>query len=243
MKRLLLVLFLTVLVAGVVAYVIIDKPLPEGRNPAAADRMAMNMLEAVNDSAWQQTGAVSWTFMGGHEHLWDRERHLARVRWKSVEAFIDINTREGQVFKHGKELHGKHARRQILKAWKHWVNDSFWLNPVSKAFDPGTERSLVTLKDGREGLMVTYTSGGNTPGDSYVWLLDDQHLPYAWKMWVSVIPIGGLEVPWSEWTVTATGVKICILHDSFIDLKIGEVQTATELTELTGGADPFALLF
>jgi hypothetical protein len=29
------------------------------------------------------------------------------------------------------------------------------------------------MQDEKEALMVTYTSGGSTPGDSYVWILDE----------------------------------------------------------------------
>jgi cell division protein FtsL len=34
-----------------------------------------------------------------------------------------------------------------------------------KLRDPGTSRSIV-MQDEKEALMVTYTSGGSTPGDS-----------------------------------------------------------------------------
>jgi hypothetical protein len=46
---------------------------------------------------------------------------------------------------------------------------------------------------------VTYTSGGVTPGDSYLWILDENDRPIAWKFWVQKIPIGGLESSWGDW--------------------------------------------
>jgi hypothetical protein len=52
-----------------------------------------------------------------------------------------------------------------------------------KLRDPGTSRSIV-MQDEKEALMVTYTSG-STPGDSYVWILDE-NIP-AWRMWVSIV--------------------------------------------------------
>lgn len=243
MKRILgisLLLLIGIVVAG---YFILDKKLPEGRDPAAADALARKMLEAVNDSAWQATGAVTWTFMGSNEHLWDRERNLARVHWNKYEVLIDLNKVEGVAWVNGERVEGKRKDKLVKKAWKYWVNDSFWLNPVSKLFDEGTTRYLVDLKYGRTGLMVTYSTGGNTPGDSYVWLLDENYRPVAWKMWVSIIPIGGLKVPWTRWTTTETGAVICTLHDSIIDLKLTDVHTAPTLRALTDGADPFAPLF
>ena len=217
--------------------------LPKGRQPEKADSLAREMLLAINDPAWQLTEAIQWNFMGRHEHLWDKKRQFSRVRWKKYEALIDINSVEGFVYKKGILVTGQKADDLVRKAWKLWINDSFWLNPISKVFDDGTTRSLVTLKNGQEGLMVSYSSGGNTPGDSYVWLLGENNLPYAWKMWVSVIPIGGIKIPWNGWIVTETGVRICNLHDTKImDLKMLDVKTAFALEKLTGGMDVFDVL-
>jgi hypothetical protein len=65
---------------------------------------------------------------------------------------------------------------------------------------------LVTTEDGRQGLMVTYTSGGVTPGDTYLWLLNKDYMPTGWKMWVRIVPIGGVEVSWENWTQLRGGV-------------------------------------
>lgn len=216
--------------------------LPEGRNQETANSLANKMLIAINDNAWQKTGAVSWTFMKKHDHLWDRKRNLARVKWKQNEVYIDINAKKGRAFIKGQEIEGKEKDELIDKAWKHWVNDSFWLNPVSKVFDKGTSRSIVKLKDGRLGLKVSYTLGGNTPGDSYVWILNENHFPIAWKMWVSIIPIKGIEIPWTKWKTTETGVKICVLHDAVIDIEINNVKTGNTLRDLNIDEDIFLLL-
>ena len=181
--------------------------------------------------------------MGSHEHLWDRQRHLANVKWKKYEVFIDLNNRQGLAFKKGERIEGKEKEKLMKKAWKYWINDSFWLNPVSKVFDEGTERSLVDLKDGRSGLRVSYSSGGDTPGDTYVWILDEDHRPVSWKMWVSIIPIGGLEIPWNNWEIMATGVHICSLHDAAIDLKLANVKCGFRLEDIIDGEDPFSILF
>jgi hypothetical protein len=243
MKKFFLILLALLVVGGTVGYFLLNEKLPVGTEMQKADELARDMLAAINDSAWQVTGAVEWNFMGQHEHLWDKDRHLARVRWKENEVFVDLSKVVGIAYKKGEQVTGKKGEKLVQKAWKHWVNDSFWLNPVSKAFDEGTTRSLVTLKDGSQGLMISYSSGGSTPGDSYVWLLDENDRPDAWKMWVSIIPIGGLEVPWDTWTTTTTGVEICTRHNSVMDLKLEGVKTAFALSELTGPEDPFAILF
>jgi hypothetical protein len=45
------------------------------------------------------------------------------------------------------------------------------------------------MQDNQEALMITYASGGSTPGDSYVWFVDQNYMPKAWRMWVSIIPV------------------------------------------------------
>ena len=65
-------------------------------------------------------------------------------------------------------------------------------------------------------------------------------MPYAWKMWVSIIPIKGIKVPWNGWISTETGVKICAVHDTkIIDLKLEDVKTAFDLESITNGKDIF----
>jgi hypothetical protein len=82
-----------------------------------------------------------------------------------------------------------------------------------KVFDPGTRRGIVILEDGSEGLLVSYTSGGVTPGDHYLWILEASGLPKAWRMWVNIIPIGGLEFGWTDWTAPE-GPRIARNHPS-----------------------------
>ncbi len=243
MKKFVFGFFILLFISGAIGFCASSEKLPIGSQPEKADSIAYEMLLAINDSAWQQTGAVEWNFMGNHEHLWDKKRNFARVKWKKYEIIFNINTIKGIAYKDGVKVLGEKGQELVTKAWKFWINDSFWLNPISKAFDPGTTRTLVTTKKGKQGLMVSYSSGGNTPGDSYVWLLDENNLPYAWKMWVSIIPIGGIKIPWNGWIETETGVKICNMHDTkLIDLKLEDVKTAFELKDLTGGIDVFELL-
>ena len=54
---------------------------------------------------------------------------------------------------------------------------------TTQTFEPGICRSIVTI-DGKEALKVHYTIGGTTPGDSYIWMLDDQYMPTSYKMYV-----------------------------------------------------------
>lgn len=161
MKILKIIGTILIIFAGVIFLMItlLSEILPEGRNKNEADKLAEKMLLAVNDSAWQKTGAVSWGFKD-HRFIWDRERHFVQVKFDKNEILIDINNRRGVIIKEGRGISESEKSDLCKQAWKLWVNDSFWLNPVSKCKDEGTTRSLVKLDDGRNGLMVNYSSGG-----------------------------------------------------------------------------------
>ncbi|MEM8929727.1 MAG: hypothetical protein AAGE94_01050 [Acidobacteriota bacterium] len=214
--------------------------LPEGSAGAEADALAHEMMQAVDVDAWHATGAVAWDFGGRQQHLWDRERQLARVRWAENEVLLDLDTRSGRAWTGGAEVTAEADRDPLLEAaWAHWCNDSFWLNPVAKLFDEGVERRLVDV-DGGRGLLVTYTSGGVTPGDAYLWLVGDDGVPTAWRMWTQILPVQGLEASWEDWTRLDTGAMIAGRHRiAVIDLELTDLRAAETLDAL-GEGDAFA---
>ena len=100
----------------------------------------------------------------------------------------------------------------IDKGVKYFNNDSFWLVAPYKVFDKGTERRLVTLENNKKALLVTYTSGGSTPGDSYLWHLDKDGKPTNFQMWVDILPIDGLTATWNNWITTDSGAQLPNFH-------------------------------
>lgn len=228
--------------ALIVYYIIIDEDLPKGMQGPQADTLAMRMMAAVNSDAWDTTYAVKWTFRSPHYHVWDRKRNFAKVSWDNKEVLINIDERVGLVTKGGENKTEEDLSSICEKGWKYWVNDSFWLNPVTKVFDQGTQRRLIKREEGNDALLITYTAGGDTPGDSYLWIVDENGLPIAWKLWVSIIPIGGIEFTWEDWITLATGAKIASKHDGPIEIPIKEIEGASSLEALTNGVDIFESL-
>ncbi len=221
--------FLLAIIAGAVAVAFfLHESKPLGSSPDAADRLARQMMQAVNKTAWDSTRYVHWFFFEQHEYLWDKFTDSVLVRWDDYEVLLHTKTVTGMARKAGQPLEGSRAVDAISKAWEYFCNDSFWLNPVVKAFDPGTRRSLATTRDGRQGLLVEYTAGGVTPGDAYLWLLDQNHRPVAWKMWVKILPIGGLECTWEGWTQLPTGAWVATRHSFF-------GRSFTFITDLNAG--------
>jgi hypothetical protein len=123
------------------------------------------------------------------------------------------------------------AQKLVQSAYKIFINDAFWLNPIAKFYDDGVERSIVTLADGREGLLISYTTGGVTPGDAYLWFADANNVPTAWKIWASVLPIGGIEFSWEDWLTLPMGAKVSTMHKtkSGIAIPQSNVKAAMDL--------------
>jgi hypothetical protein len=243
-KKVLYVLLILIVLLAAAGWWL-HEPRPTGNPGPAADALAKVMMQSVRADAWDSTGAVQWTFAGTHHHLWDRERHLAQVSWGDNRVLLPLSTREGVAFASGTRVPTEQAQSLLQEAWEYWVNDAFWLNPVVKAFDEGTQRALVETESGGQALLVSYASGGATPGDAYLWQLDPTtKRPQAWQMWVSVIPIGGLSATWEGWQQLETGAWVATKHGlGPVNLTITDVGGAATLSALVGQDDPFAPLF
>jgi hypothetical protein len=246
-KKILIVLALLVMViAG--WYINSNESLPRpvdrgissvGISPA--DALANKMLKAIHKEEWDAIRYVQWTFRDKRHFLWDKYDHLVQVEWDDHRVVIDPNTSLGIAYQNDVLQEASAADALIHEAIDAFNNDSFWLNAPAKIYDEGTERSIVD-HHGQDALMVKYNSGGSTPGDSYLWILDENALPKSWKMWVSNIPIGGMELTWEEWT-DYSGAKLAQLHKGGVfDLRISNIKTGMNLADLGLAEDVFTVL-
>jgi hypothetical protein len=207
------------------------------------DALARRMLAAVNADAWARTDAVRWTFFNGDRHLWDRARGFERFEHGDQRVLLNLVTRRGLAWRGAQALSGHELDAALDTTWRRWINDSFWLNPTAKAFDDGVIRAVARGPDGQDALLLRYHSGGVTPGDRYLWIFDANGRPRAWRMWVSVLPIGGLEATWEGWTRLSTGALVATIHQIGPKrMEIREVAGAETLGALVAGPDPFAAL-
>lgn len=182
-----------------VAWLVVNEPLPQGEAGPAADSLALRMLRAVGADGLDGIKTISWQYTKSkHQYQWDYQANMVQVVWEGYWVAFSPDTFDGEARLGERRLDGEEAEQAIQQAWSYFANDSFWLMAPFKVFDPGTERRVVQTERG-EALLVTYTSGGVTPGDSYLWILDETGRPVAWKLWVSIIPIGGVEFSWEGW--------------------------------------------
>jgi hypothetical protein len=221
------ILVALVLVAFITIYAIYNEKLPEGRPGTDADALAQKMLSTLNYDKFKQTRFLEWSFQGGaHQYKWDKEKRNVAVSWGEYLVNLDLIAPESSLaFKNGERLMDIESESIIEKAVDYFNNDSFWLVAPYKVFDSGVTRSIVPLPDGTDGLLVTYTKGGSTPGDSYLWMLQPSGFPKSFKMWVNIIPIGGLEATWDDWAVMESGVFLPKSHEMGpINLIMGDIQ-------------------
>ncbi len=189
----------------------LDEPRPVGVPGPEAEALARRVEQATRLDAWERTGAIAFDF-GGHRYLWDRRRELVEVRFDDLVVKLPLRGGRAVILRRGRPVTRQAERVEAReRAVRYFVNDSFWLNPLAKLREPGVVLSAATHR-GRRGLLVSYTSGGITPGDAYFWTLGPDGAPERWAMWVSVLPIGGLETTWEGWTTLPTGARIALRH-------------------------------
>ncbi|MEQ9467612.1 MAG: hypothetical protein RLN88_09380 [Ekhidna sp.] len=201
----------TLLIIGFLTYLFMDESLPNGVNGQAAEQLADEMLSALNKPAFDSLKLITFTYPGGHSYEWNKAENKVRVQWDKNDLVLDMNQSPEDY--------------SVLEyqAYEYFLNDSFWLIAPFKVRDDGVIRSTVEVEGG-SGLLVTYTSGGVTPGDSYLWIIDERGFPTAWKLWTSNVPLGGLRTSWGGW-VEKGGVWFSTFHASkFIDLEIKDLE-------------------
>jgi hypothetical protein len=203
-----------------------NEDLPTGIQGDQADVLAQNMLDALDYEVFKKTDYIEWSFKNKHLYKWDKYNNICTVQWKEFK--VDLHLKypgRSQASVHSFQVVGENRDKLVQQALDYYNNDSFWLLAPYKVFDDGVERRLVELENGKEGLLVTYTTGGSTPGDSYLWEFDDQGKPKSFKMWTSILPIDGLEASWSDWTTTESGAQLPTFHKLlFIGLEIDHIK-------------------
>lgn len=222
----------------------VHEPYPEIIEGKSAEAKATQMLKAVNKEAWDTLNYISWSFRGEHHYIWDRINNDAIVKWGDTEVHLDPDEVTGSVIKNGQTLDKAEGTKDLQTAWSYWCNDMFWLSAPFKLRDPGVELKIAKDADGKEGLLVQYASGGVTPGDSYLWYTDETGMPTGYKMWVKIIPVGGVYTSWEDWQELEGGSKIATNHQgniSALSIPITNVKAGDSWGALGYDSSPIKL--
>jgi len=208
-----------------------NEDLPIGEETELADVLATKMLNALNHDTYKVTDYIEWTFKKRHHFKWNKTENTCEVYWKNYKVNLDLNdSSKSEAFQNDIKIEAD-QNKHIKKATDLFNNDSFWVVAPYKVFDDGVKRSVVTLENNEKALLVTYTSGGSTPGDSYLWQFAEDGKPKSYKMWTSILPIDGLEASWSNWTTTETGAILPTFHKlMLLGLEITDIKAKKNKT-------------
>lgn len=207
-KKILIILGILIVV-GIGAIWFYSESIPTPDSTKSGDELAHKMQAALNAKAWDTMKVITWKSLMNIKYTWNKPANTATIEWDDTVVKMMLDSVNGQVYKNGKLVEDRGA---IDKAWSSWCNDSFWMFAHYKVFDKGTQRAVVPMQDGKTGLLVSYESGGVTPGDKYLWILNDKFIPTGYKMWVKIIPVGGLHASWEKWTTLSNGVMVAPKH-------------------------------
>ncbi len=223
---------LAVVAFSVVTCSVMSKSLPEGEESPRTDVLISEMWEALDKDAWDSTRYVKWSFRGKNHYHWDKENNLTSIRWGKNHVLLNPDMIEGLAFKEDNKVEGAEAQNLIDKAWSFWCNDMFWLTAPFKVKDAGTTQELITEEQG-ERLKITYGDGGVTPGDTYIWKLNEKGIPESYEMYVKIIPIKGISVPWDNWVEISTGAKLSSGHTiAGTGLKLENIAGGMNLSDI-----------
>ena len=220
-------------------YLASDYKIPTGETGAPAEALRDRIETAVNIADFQRLGAIEFTFVRtNHRHFYDIGRRLVEVRWGDFTVQYDKATYQYRAEQNGQQLTGEDAAAAFATARKYHVNDAFWLNPFAHLRSPGIQLQKI----GEQALLITFASGGVTPGDSYLIVTDETGRPTHWKMWTRVVPIKGIEFSFEGWQSVLDRVPLSLEHhSSIIDINLGDVEAYATYPE-PGRPDRFAAL-
>lgn len=228
MKKLLKVLkaigigLLAILIILVGVGFFMSEDLPEGKQGPEADEFARKIMQELNYEAFQDTRLIKWNFAGVHSYEWYKNDHYVIITSEDYEVKLDLKDySKSEVINSNTSDH----ESLIQTCIKNFNNDSYWLIAPYKIMDKNVERKIVN-EDGEKALLVTFTEGGTTPGDSYLWKVDEEYRPVSFDMWVSVIPVGGLEAKWKDWVETQSGMIVSTTKTFYgIPIEITNLET------------------
>ena len=188
-------------------------PPVEGFNQAGSDARAIEIADAVMNAMggwenWNNTRYLTWRFFGGRLHVWDKWTGNTRFESGDLAVLMNINTREGQVYRSGvRETQPDSIQKYLNQGYRSWINDAYWLVMPYKLKDSGVTLAYKgegQMENGRDAyiLTLTFENVGVTPQNKYdVYVDKERMLVEEWAFYRNASdPEPGFRNPWTDWT-------------------------------------------
>lgn len=168
--------------------------MPEGESGTKAEEITDKMLASLNYEGYKRLEEISWTFRGKNKYVWNKKERTVLAEFNEAIVLLNFATDQHEIVK-SNEL----PKDELIQAAiSNFYNDSFWMAAPFKVRAKSAVRQYVETGDG-PGILVTYGSGGVTPGDSYLWVLDENYRPKYWRFWTQRVPLQGMKFKWKGW--------------------------------------------
>lgn len=180
-----------------------------------ADSVAMQVYEAMGGAtAWAAAPLLRFDFAFGNaenrriisKHLWHRHSGDYRVEWVEgadsvYTVLFNVNTRDGDAYLNGTAVDSTVTAALLDRAYRRYINDTYWFLMPIKLLDPGVNRQHVPDSSDATTDVIRLTFGevGLTPGDQY-WVYVDKETGRV-KKWAYVLERNPDAPPrYWEWT-------------------------------------------
>ncbi|HUP25644.1 MAG TPA: hypothetical protein VNB06_22215 [Thermoanaerobaculia bacterium] len=202
---------LALLGAGIPALGLAQNPAASGFDAEGSDPRAIAIADEVmaamgGRAAWDATRYLSWNFFGMRTHVWDKWTGDLRFQQGDQLVLMNVNTKEGRVFRAGEEVTGEDRDKALDGGYKAWINDSYWLLMPYKLKDSGVTLGFKgegKLADDRPAdvLQLTFAGVGVTPENKYdVYVSRDRRLVEQWSFYAQAVDAEPrFTTPWAKW--------------------------------------------
>lgn len=191
---------------------LVGNPAAPGFDEAGSDPRAVEVADRVMErlggrAAWDETRFITWRFFGKRRHVWDKWTGDLRFEDGDLTVLTNLRDRSGRAWQGAAQITEPDTLADRLdKAYRAWINDSYWLVMPYKLKDTG-----VTLSYRGEGMTedgvpahvlgLTFEGVGVTPQNGYrVWVDAHDSLVRQWSFYADADdPEPKFVLPWADW--------------------------------------------
>lgn len=222
-----------------------NESLPLSSDSETGDKVSAEMQENLGEKAWKRTRYISWITNKKRHYIWDKKENFAKVSWSGNEVLLDLKAKKSVVYIKGKQVNEPDRKEKLTYlANQYFSRDRFWFSAPFEVFGFQVHRSMVLL-DGqsKRSLCIQYLDNHDVrAGEAYIYILDENNKPIAWKMWNDEFHLDGLRSDWIDWKKSSTGFWYPSAHRSeFFGYKIKtqNLLAGKRLKDIGLQEDPF----